>query len=176
MTDSHDQSGAQRAQPQYGEYAPPGWSWTPPVDENATSEEPASTPEPVRAAPAHPMDRAITVALLALGVFFAVPTLFDSSGFATMLQQQYTAQGIGEYGSPELARNLGVASGVAQCLIVAVAIWLSVRRIRAGRRAILVPVLGIATTVLVSLVIAAIAILGDPTFAEYASRMSSGAS
>lgn len=173
MTDSHDQSGAARAKPQYGEYAPPGWSWTPPVDEQAEAEERTSVPEPapVRSA-AHPVDRGITVFLLAMGVFFAVPTLFDPTSFATMLQQQYTAQGIGEYASPALARSLGVVSGVGQTLIVALATWLAIRRIRAGKRAVLVPVLGIAATVLLSLIVAAIAILGDPTFAEYVSRMS----
>lgn len=169
MTNAHDQSGERPTTPQYGEYAPPGWSWTPPVGEQAAPEEPAPTPPP---ALAHPVDRAITVAFLALGFFFAVPTLLDSSGFATMLQQQYTAQGIGEYASPALARSLGVVSGVAQTLIVAVATWIAVRRIRAGKRAVLVPVLGIVATVIVSLVIAAIAILGDPTFADYVSRMS----
>ncbi|NQX29416.1 hypothetical protein HQQ81_18880 [Microbacteriaceae bacterium VKM Ac-2854] len=172
MTDSHDQSGAARAKPQYGEYAPPGWSWTPPVDEPAAAEEPR-TPEPAPVpALAHPVDRAITIALLLLGAFFALSALFDSSGFATMLQQQYTAQGIGEYGSPELARNLGVASGVGQTLIVAVATWLAIRRIRVGKRAVLVPILGIVATALFSLVIAAVAILGDPTFSEYVARMS----
>jgi multisubunit Na+/H+ antiporter MnhB subunit len=172
VTDSHDQSGAGRAKPQYGEYAPPGWSWTPPVDEQSAREE-ERTPEPTPApALAHPVDRAITIALLALGAFFALSALFDSSGFAKMLQQQYAAQGIGEYGSPELARSLGVASGVGQTLIVAIATWLAVRRIRAGKRAVLVPILGIVVTALFSLVIAAIAILGDPTFSEYVTRMS----
>lgn len=178
MTNAHDQSG-ERPKPQYGEYAPPGWSWQPPADAvkvpdprgSETDPRPASAPAATPVA--HPVDRLLTIVLLALGVFFAVPTLLDPSSFATTLEDLYTSQGIGTYASPDLARTLGLVVALGQALVVAAAVWLSIRRLRAGKRAVLVPILGIVATVVLSMVVAAIAILGDPTFAEYVSRMTS---
>ncbi|PPI47722.1 hypothetical protein C5E08_07270 [Rathayibacter iranicus] len=138
---------------------------------SGTDRRPASAP--AKPVVAHPVDRLLTIVLLALGVFFAVPALLDPSSFAVTLQELYRTQGIGNYASPELARILGVVVALAQSLIVAFAVWISIRRLRAGKRAVLVPILGIAATVLLSLIVAAIAILGDPTFAEYVTRMSS---
>ncbi|QHF19782.1 hypothetical protein GTU71_02175 [Rathayibacter sp. VKM Ac-2762] len=178
MTNAHDQPGDRRPEPQYGEYAPPGWSWQPPEDAvvvpdpRGSETDPRSATAPAAKPVAHPVDRLLTIVLLALGVFFAVPTLLDPSSFATTLQELYRSQGIGTYASPELARILGVVVALAQSLIVAFAVWISIRRLRAGKRAVLVPILGIAATVLLSLIVAAIAILGDPTFAEYVTRMS----
>jgi multisubunit Na+/H+ antiporter MnhB subunit len=181
VTNAHDQPGrTERPEPQYGEYAPPGWSWTPPEDAvvvpdprgSETDPRPATAPSAKTVA--HPVDRLITIVLLALGVFFAVPTLLDPSSFATTLSELYTSQGIGTYASPDLARTLGLVVALAQALIVAFAVWISIRRLRAGKRAVLVPILGIVATVVLSLTVAAIAILGDPTFADYVSRMSAG--
>ncbi|SMH34193.1 hypothetical protein SAMN06295885_0948 [Rathayibacter oskolensis] len=179
MTNAHDQPGrAERPKPQYGEYAPPGWSWQPPEDAvvvpdpRGSDTDPRPASQPAAPGVAHPVDRLLTIVLLALGVFFAVPTLLDPSSFATTLEQLYTSQGIGTYASPELARALGVVIALAQSLTVAFAVWISIRRLRAGKRAVLVPVVGIAATVVLSMIVAAIAILGDPTFAEYVSRMS----
>ncbi|AJM77943.1 DUF6264 family protein [Rathayibacter toxicus] len=176
MTDAHDRSDhLERPQPQYGEYAPPGWSWQP-ADTEAIAPSPAapdskqSTPD-TAPRPEHPADRLLTLLLLGLGVFFAVPTLLDSSSFARALTELYIQQGIGHYGSPELARVLGVILALAQSLIVTFAIWISLRRLRAGKRAIVVPVVGIVTTIVLSFVVAAIAILGDPTFAQHFSPM-----
>ena len=76
MTNAHDQPGrTERPEPQYGEYAPPGWSWTPPEDAvvvpdprgSETDPRPATAPSARTAA--HPVDRLITIILLALGVF-----------------------------------------------------------------------------------------------------------
>ncbi|MHC2184557.1 hypothetical protein ACVLV4_000181 [Rathayibacter agropyri] len=179
MTNAHDQPGAGRPEPQYGEYAPPGWSWRPPEDAvvvpdpRGSESDPRPASAPAKPAAAHPVDRLLTIALLALGVFFAVPALLDPSSFATTLQEMYRTQGIGTYASPELARILGVVVALMQSLIVAFAVWISIRRLRAGKRAVLVPILGIVATILLSLIVAAIAILGDPTFAEYVTRMSS---
>ncbi|MBF4463435.1 hypothetical protein ITJ46_12960 [Rathayibacter sp. VKM Ac-2878] len=141
-------------------------------DPRGAESDPRPASAPARPAAAHPVDRMLTLVLLALGVFFAVPTLLDPSSFASTLEELYTRQGIGTYGSPELARVLGVVVALAQSLIVAFSVWIAIRRIRAGKRAVLVPLLGIVATVVLSLVIAAIAILGDPTFADYVSRMS----
>ena len=179
MTNAHDQpGGSERPKPQYGEYAPPGWSWNPPADTvvpdpRGSETEPRPAAAPSKPMAAHPVDRLLTIVLLALGVFFAVPTLLDPSSFATTLEDLYTSQGIGTYASPDLARTLGVAIALAQSLVVAFAVWISIRRLRAGKRAVLVPILGIVATVVLSMIVAGIAILGDPTFADYVSRMSS---
>lgn len=179
MTNAHDQpGGADRPKPQYGEYAPPGWSWNPPAetvvpDPRGSETEPRPATAGAKPGVAHPVDRLLTIILLALGVFFAVPTLLDPSSFATTLSDLYTSQGIGTYASPDLARTLGVVTALLQSLIVAFAVWISIRRLRAGKRAVLVPILGIAATILLSMVVAGIAILGDPTFADYVSRLSS---
>ena len=182
MTNAHDQPGrTERPEPQYGEYAPPGWSWTPPEDAAVVPDPRGSESDPrpatapaATASAAHPVDRLITIILLALGVFFAVPTLLDPSSFATTLSELYTSQGIGTYASPDLARTLGIVVALAQALIVAFAVWIAIRRLRAGKRAVLVPIIGVAATIVLSLAVAAIAILGDPTFADYVSRMSAG--
>ncbi|MWV50485.1 hypothetical protein GRS96_14525 [Rathayibacter sp. VKM Ac-2803] len=179
MTNAHDQPGrAERPKPQYGEYAPPGWSWQPPEeavvvpDPRGSDSDPRPATAAARPAAAHPVDRLLTIVLLALGVFFAVPTLLDPSSFATTLEELYQSQGIGTYASPDLARALGVVLALAQSLIVAFAVWISIRRLRAGKRAVLVPILGIVATVVLSMIVAAIAILGDPTFSEYVNQMS----
>ncbi|MGW9631014.1 DUF6264 family protein [Agromyces sp. NPDC055520] len=88
----------ERPRPQYGEYAPEGWTWTPPVDERAAAGAAEATaaataragvaraggiPAPGAleggpagttgvAARAHPIDRMWTIALLVFGVFGAL--------------------------------------------------------------------------------------------------------
>jgi energy-converting hydrogenase Eha subunit C len=172
-----------RPRPAYGEYATP-------EEQRARIRQPdvesvldgsgaaASVPAPAVEAPpvamaGHPLDRIITIALLAMGavnVFLSVPGFLDlSETFARTM----AAMGIpGEFSNFAAAQTWGAVASVvmvAGYLLTAVATW---RRLRAGRMSWWLPVVGAVITFVLTVVCLAVPLWGDPAFQAYVNSMS----
>lgn len=172
-----------RPQPRYGVYATP-------EEQAARIQKPDATRaletgESVAGAPAstearvappagagvrrHPVDRIVTIALLAYGlvnVAVAAVSLFDFTEYATMV---FTVLGIpGEFTNIEGGRTWGAAAAVALVVGFTITAWFTVRRMVAGKIAWWVPLAGAAITHIIVGVLAVIPLLADPAFALYA--------
>ena len=167
----------QRPRPQYGEYAsteerlaagglpledaPPRPETR--IDPTAVT---APAPDPAIAGPAaYPWDRALTVALLAFGaisVIRAAPGLLD---FSSTLREVYETADLGvQYSNDALADGIGIAVFASQVVLYALTLLLSMRRLRTGRRAFVVPLIGGVVAGIITLVLMIAAMVGDPAF------------
>jgi hypothetical protein len=171
----------ERPRPQYGEYAPEGWSWQPPADEPATAE---ATPAPAPAAaqqaasardaaaptdaaerkPAPRWDRIITIALLVLGAFGAWDSARSMQQLGQQIQTTYTMLGIGDFTPPEWLPTLSVAGIILQLSLYAAVLGLTILRMRRRRIAFWIPLTGGAVSVAITVVIMAIVVFSDPTY------------
>ena len=179
----------ERPRPQYGEYAPEGWTWTPPVDERAAAAHaeqnaaaaaavPPATPA---AAPrsgtgtgsAHPIDRMWTITLLVFGVFGA---LYNSLALfqrpATALESaKLSASMLGIDGpadfTPGPAVPVYIFVGIAlQLLLWVGALLWSRARMRTGRLAWWVPLLAGVAAFIVVVVVGMLVFASDPAFLQ----------
>ena len=165
----------ERPRPQYGEYAPEGWTWTPPPGETTSDPAPQMATPAARApaggaatgAAGRPVDRIITVVLLALAVLGALNSVLSLQQLAPQVQLVYDQQGIGDFTPPAWLPTLALIGTIAQLALLAVTLVWSVRRLRAGRLAFWVPIAGGAASVIVMMVLVSIVFLNDPTFLSY---------
>lgn len=173
----------ERPRPRYGEYAPEGWSWTPPTDEPAPPAPPATQPSapPQQQAPAPaprytPMpgarqpgsvDRIVTIALLVLGAFGAVNTAASLQVLPQQISLVYEQQGIGEFTPPEWLPTLTMIGTIAQLALYAATLGWSILRLRARKTAFWVPLVGGVLSIVLMMVLVSIVFLNDPTFVSY---------
>ncbi len=185
-----------RPRPRYGEYATPEEQRARIQQPDATfsldaGEAPASAPEtraqpglfgpppsgapqfgaPARAAGTpHPVDRIVTIALLAYGainVIFSAVSFFDLSALATQALQLLGVDA--EFTNVDAARVWGpIAAGVLVVGYLLTAV-LSIRRLRTGRWTWWVPLVGAAATYIVVYICISVPLLGDPAFTRYVS-------
>ncbi|MFB9310658.1 hypothetical protein BJY17_003521 [Agromyces hippuratus] len=175
----------ERPRPQYGEYAPEGWTWTPPVDERAAASdaaiaEPAAAVTPAQAAPsgaaaagAHPIDRMWTIALLVIGVFgalynslslFQLPTTALES--AKLSASMLGIDGPADF-TPGPAVPVYIFVGIAlQLLLWVGALLWSRARMRTGRLAWWVPLLAGVAAFIVVVVVGMLVFASDPAFLQ----------
>jgi hypothetical protein len=172
----------ERPRPQYGEYAPEGWSWQPPGEADATGGTP---PAPAPAAAPHaappadgaaeastrrtaPMwDRLITIALLVLGAFGAWDSARSMQQLGQQIQTTYTMLGIGEFTAPEWLATLSVAGIIVQLSLYAVVLGLTILRMRARRIAFWIPLAGGALSVIITVALMAVVVFADPTYLDF---------
>ena len=175
-----------RPRPQYGELAPEGWTWQPPVEKDreeavpapafgaGTALPPQATTPPLRSAPVPRTvpgwDRPWTVGLLAFGLLATVYGVFSLGGFPIAMQAFYTDQGLGTY-TP--AASIGTITTIGAITLVFV--WLaatavSVRLLLRRRRAFFVPIIGGAVSLMVLFAFTMAALFIDPTLIEFLSR------
>lgn len=177
-----------RPRPRYGEYAPEGWTWTPPTDEPASTGEtapptpPAAAPQPAPAPPPQyvPMpgvrqpgsvDRIVTIALLVLGAFGAVNTAASLQMLPQQISLVYEQQGVGEFTPPEWLPTLTITGTVVQLALYAATLGWSILRLRARKTAFWVPLLGGVLSIVLMMVLVSIVFLNDPTFVSYIEEM-----
>jgi hypothetical protein len=155
--------------PRWGEYGP-----TP---------EPAKQPEPLAPAPPPPLrpagpaaatahsgptwDRILTIALLVIGVFNVLTTIPQMLSLPAALDDVYRVQGFGNYTSDALASALGIVINVVSVLLLIVVVVLAIRRLRAGRLAFWIPLVGGATALILTGVLLTVAMVGDPALPAY---------
>lgn len=180
-----------RPRPQYGEYATPEQlaaargltleqmqdQITPPrvavpADSAAPAAATAAAPAAQSADAAAPaqkrrlVDRAVTIGLLAFGLFY---TLLNIPGFLAMsetMQLSYDFMGYGEFRATDLAATLGVVAAVLQVAIWLVTASVSFAMMKRGRAAWWVAVAGGMVALIAFAVISTIILSGDPTFVE----------
>lgn len=155
--------------PQYGEYATPEeqrrLAGLPPA--GAAVEQP---PAPAPAPQARPglADRIVTLALLGYGLVNVVITAIAYLDLPSVMDESMAVLGIeGEFTNLAQGRLWG---GIAAAVLVtgyALTVWLSLRRLRAGRRSWWVPIVGAFLTMCVVTICIMIPMLGDPVFMEY---------
>lgn len=167
----------ERPRPQYGEYAPEGWTWQPPADERTSDPAPQmATPTPAAAsAPAaapRPADRILTIVLLAVAVIGALNSVLSLQQLAPQVQLVYDQQGIGDYTPPTWLPTLVLVGTILQLALLGVTIAWSIARVRAGKLAFWVPLAGGVASVIVMMVLMSIVFLNDPTFLSYLEELS----
>lgn len=170
----------ERPRPQYGEYAPEGWSWQPQSEPraDATASAPPPPPPPVPPAPAvaaartNTVDRMVTVALLVLGAFGAWNSATSLQQLPAAIQTVYTQQGVGTYSPQEWLPTLALIGTVSMLALYAGVLGWSIARLRAGRITFWVPIVGGVVALLVTIVLTAIVFFTDPAFLSYLQQQS----
>ncbi|GAA4371684.1 DUF6264 family protein [Agromyces bauzanensis] len=176
----------ERPRPQYGEYAPEGWTWQPPAGEHTSDPAPqmSAPPPPARgrwgaaaasgapgavptATRAPSWDRVATIVLLVVGAFGAWSTAASMQQLAQQIRLSHTMLGIGEYTPPAWLPTLSVIGMVAQLALYAAVLLLSLVRLRARRIAFWIPLAGGGVSFLVTAVILAVVMLNDPTYLSF---------
>lgn len=150
-----------RPTPRYGELAPEGWVWSPPDVPQQKDPEP-QTAEPAPAKPYRVVDASISVFLLVTAVMFSsssVPSLF---GLRSTIDMFYADRGLGEYGGGSAVDIAGAVAAISQLVLLAAAIWLTVRLIGQRRRSWPVPLLLGALALIVTFGCLVLALVADP--------------
>lgn len=162
----------ERPRPRYGEYAPEGWSWQPPAEQRTDAAASAPPPTPAAAPALSPArtttaDRMVTVALLVLGAFGAWNSAMSLQQFPALIQTVYSQQGIGTYSPQEWLPTLALVGTVFMLTLYAGVLGWSIARLRAGRLAFWVPIVGGVISLVATIVLSAIVFFTDPTFLSY---------
>ncbi|WP_448810634.1 DUF6264 family protein [Agromyces bauzanensis] len=176
----------ERPRPQYGEYAPEGWTWQPPAGERTSDPAPQmATPPPAAPAPWRPApapgapraasgitpapswDRIATIALLVFGAVGAWSTASSMQQLAQQIQLSYDMLAIGQYTPPPWLPTISLVGTIVQLALYAAVVWLSLVRLRARRLAFWIPLAGGAVSFLITVVILAIVMLNDPTYMSF---------
>ena len=150
-----------RPTPRYGELAPEGWAWSPPTDSQQKDPDPP-TVEDAPAKPYRVVDASISVFLLVTAVMFSsssVPSLF---GLRSTIDMFYADRGLGEYGGGSAVDIAGAVAAIAQLVLLAATIWLTVRLIGQRRRSWPVPLLMGALALIVTFGCLVLALVADP--------------
>ncbi|MEJ1087246.1 DUF6264 family protein [Microbacterium sp. Mu-80] len=167
--------------PQYGEYATPeeqrARAGLPPLGaEPAASDSPASVP-PAPTAPtappaagiarANPVNRVVTIALLAIGlinVFSSIPGFLDLSTTLGLSMEMLGVEG--DFSNFASARTWGVIAVAVMLAGYAATVWLAFRRLARGASAWWVPLAGFVVTMLLVSVCVSVPMMGDPAFTQ----------
>jgi len=168
----------QRPRPQYGEYASTEERLAagglpledaPPRPETRIDPTTVTAPTVPARDPAitggvsYPWDRALTTGLLAFAGFSIIGSAPNLLDFATVMRQVYeTAATYGEYTSDALATGIGVAVLASQAVVFVIVLMLSIARLRAGKRAFFIPLIGGVVAGIITLVLVIAAMVGDP--------------
>jgi hypothetical protein len=184
----------ERPRPQYGEYAPEGWSWQPADQPDAAAAAAQAAPPPPPPMPAHApgpgpagtgataaataaprnVDRFFTILLLAVGAIGAWNTSVSLHQLPGAVQTVYSQQGVGTYTPQDWLPTLALIGTVFMLALYAAVLGWSIARIRARKVAFWVPLAGGAVAVLSTMVLTSIVFLTDPTFQSYLDRMAGG--
>ena len=116
---------------------------------------------------ANPLNRVVTIALLAIGlinVFSSVPGFLDLSTTLGMSMQMLGVEG--EFSNFAAARTWGVIAVVVMLVGYAATVWLSFRRLGRGVSAWWVPLVGFVVTMLFVSVCVSVPMMGDPAFTQ----------
>ncbi|WP_146066146.1 DUF6264 family protein [Cryobacterium sp. Y82] len=175
-----------RPRPQYGELAPEGWTWQPPVEKDrveavpapafgaGTALPPQATTPPLRSAPVPRTvpgwDRPWTVGLLAFGLLATVYGVFSLGGFPIAMQAFYTDQGLGTYAPSASIGAITTTGAITLVFVWLAATAVSVRLLLRRRRAFFVPIIGGAVSLVVLFAFTMAALFIDPTLIEFLSR------
>lgn len=164
--------------PQYGEIATleeqRRAAGLPPLVEEAPERIDPASPHPATAAEpprqSRPVDRFITIALLAYGLVNVVMTGLSYLDFSTAMNEVMGVLGIdGEFTNYAQGRLWGTVAAIVLAVGWSATAYLSVRRLRRGKTTWWLPVAGAAVTIVVASICVAIPMMGDPAFVSFLS-------
>lgn len=165
--------------PQYGEIATleeqRKAAGLPPLDavapEVTASSPPTSTAAPSASTAARmprPVDRFITIALLAYGLVNVIMTGLSYLDFSTAMNEVMGVLGIdGEFTNYAQGRLWGTIAAVVLAVGWSATAYLSVRRLRSAKVAWWLPLAGAFVTMLIASICVAVPMMGDPAFVEF---------
>ncbi|KQQ68696.1 DUF6264 family protein [Microbacterium sp. Leaf320] len=168
--------------PQYGEIATleeqRKAAGLPPLDEMPPALAAAPAPEvvPAGAAPARPrpVDRFITIALLAYGLVNVVVTGMSYLDFPTAMNQMMSVLGVdGEFTNFAQGKVWGTVAAIVLAAGWSLTAYFSIRRLRSGKASWWVPLAGAAVTLLAASICAAIPLMNDPAFIDFVAKTAS---
>ena len=170
--------------PQYGEIATleeqRRAAGLPPIAEavpesGIPAQRPATPETPAASRPGRPVDRFVTIALLAYGLVNVVMTALSYLDFSTAMNQMMTVLGVdGEFTNFAEGRIWGTVAAIVLAVGWSLTAFLSIRRLRAGKLSWWVPLVGAAVTLLVASVCAAIPLMNDPAFIDFVAQTAGG--
>jgi hypothetical protein len=177
----------ERPRPQYGEYAPEGWTWQPPAGEHTSDPAPQMSTPPAppssaalaaasarSARPDRPVDRIITIVLLVVGVFGLWNAIGTLQSLPTLLPEalRQTSEMLGNGGAafdytpgPEVPALI-LSGQIIQVVLLVLTAWWSIARLRARRLAFWVPLVGGALSFVALYAIMFAVIVNDPALVE----------
>lgn len=169
--------------PQYGELATPEeqrrLAGLPPLEASVEPVEPVqrqTTDLPASpSAPAKPWrwDRPITIALLAYGLINVFMTGISYLDLSRVMNESMNIIGIpGEFTNFEAAKLWGTIAAVLLVIGWMITAWLSVRRLRSGKLAWWIPLVGAAATMIIVGICITVPMMGDAAFIDYLGGMS----
>lgn len=130
---------------------------------------------PAAAAPGRrrrPVDRIITIALLAYGLVSVIVTAVSYLDLPTAMNETMKILGIdGEFTNFAKGRLWGTFAAVVLVMGWALTALLSVRRLRRGKLTWWVPVVGAAATTIAASICIMVPMMGDPAFIAYVESM-----
>jgi len=112
----------------------------------------------------HPVDRVVTLVLLALGLLLLLNGIPGYLALPDAMQMVYDRVGAGTYPAGAVAANLGMTALVVQAIIwvaTAASSWAAMRR---DKLAWWIPLVGGALSFIATIVIVSIALFADPGF------------
>ncbi|MFS0893174.1 DUF6264 family protein [Microbacterium sp. 179-I 3D3 NHS] len=168
--------------PRYGELA------TPEEQRRAAGLEPTGeqAPAPIAVEPVgvpreatdptvrrtHPVDRVVTIALLAYGLINVIVTALSYLDLTRVMNESMAILGIdGEFTNYAQGKLWGTVAAIVLIVGWSVTAWASIRRLRSGRITWWVPLVGAVATMLVASVCLAVPMMGDPAFVSYLENM-----
>ena len=194
MSDGASDGSDTRRRPAYGEYATPeeqrariqqpavtealdqGLRPAAPAGPVSSSERPVAAAS-VRETPARTADRLVTAVLLGIGfvnVVVSVQSFFDVTSTFTRAME---TMGIpGEFTNISGATGAavwGAVAGISMVIGYVLTVLVSWRRVRSGRRAWWIPLVGAVITYVVVTACLTVPIMADPAFQEYVRTMAS---
>jgi uncharacterized membrane protein YhaH (DUF805 family) len=169
--------------PQYGELATPEEqrraAGLPPVAEPspAAGQPPIASSAPAETAPArsHPVDRFVTIGLLAYGLVNVVVSGLSYLDPTRVMSETLAALGVdGEFTNIAQGRLWGTIAAVVLFAGWAITAALSIRRLRRGKLTWWVPLVGAVATIGLASICIVVPMLGDPAFVEYMNSIAGG--
>lgn len=163
--------------PQYGEIAtleeqrraaglPPIMEVAPESAQASPAQPPTSPRGAVRTS--RPVDRFVTIALLAYGLVNVVMTGLSYLDFSTAMNEVMTVLGIdGEFTNYAQGRLWGTIAAIVLAVGWSVTAYLSIRRLRSGKVTWWVPIAGAFATMIIASICVAVPMMGDPAFVAF---------
>ncbi|GAA5150545.1 hypothetical protein GCM10025768_15690 [Microbacterium pseudoresistens] len=191
-----DPVAASGSHPQFGEYASPeeqarraGRSIEPVADAEPSTSAPTARPGSASTASAaprssagearrtHPADRIITLALLGYGLFTVVSSAVAYSDMTTLMNQALSMMGAqGEFTNHAQGKLWGIIAAVVLIAGWTLTAGWAAMRLRAGRSAWWVPLVGAVVFTVAASVCLTVPLLGDPAFLDALNAGAGGAS
>lgn len=119
-----------------------------------------------RRPPAHPVDRVITLVLLAIGLILIINSIPGYLALSDVMQSVYESLNAGTYSATETAAGLGAAALIIQGMLWVATTGFSVLAIRRGRLSWWIPLVGGAISFIAMMIIVSVALFADPGFID----------